>query len=112
MEDFSRGRPDKAFRPRRRWCDNARLRRAKALRQALLRPRMTLVDIRPQCDSGPRYDVPSADSPTMVDMPSDSSSDSPTMVDIPSQMGDSPAMVGTSPVPGKPPAWKEFRQSR
>src|SRR6185369_7516197 len=35
------------------------------------------------------------------------SSDSPTMVDIPSELGpDSPTMVGTSPVPGKPPAWK------
>jgi len=54
-------------------------------------------------------DIPrgsSSDSPTMVDIPGNSS-DSPTMVDIPSELGpDSPTMVGTSPVPGRPPAWK------
>jgi eukaryotic-like serine/threonine-protein kinase len=51
-------------------------------------------------------DIPrgsSSDSPTMVDIPGGSSSDSPTMVD----MGpDAPTMIGTSPVPGKPPAWR------
>ncbi len=105
MEDFSRGRPDK--KPSDPGEGGAAIRTpskgdSSSPGSAPPSDSPTLVDI-----PGHGASVPSSDSPTMVDIPGGSSSDSPTMVDIPSDLGpDSPTMVGTSPVPGKPPAWK------
>ncbi len=98
MEEFSRGRPDgKPSDPGEGGAAVRTPSKGDSSSPGAAPPSdsPTLIDIPGQSTS-----VPSSDSPTMVDIPGSNPSDSPTMVD---NLGpDSPTMVEGSPLPGKP----------
>jgi eukaryotic-like serine/threonine-protein kinase len=98
MEEFSRGRPDgKPSDPGEGGAAVRTPSKGDSSSPGTAPPSdsPTLIDVPGQSTS-----VPSSDSPTMVDVPGSDPSDSPTMVD---NLGpDSPTMIEGTPLPGKP----------